>query len=57
MAQITSAKVSPMKNPFGLIEEFRDVLHKKVDLLRLEDILDNKELLMEILRDGVKLYG
>jgi len=42
---------------FGLIEEFREVLHKKVDLLRLEDILDNKELLMEILRNGVKIYG
>ena len=42
---------------FGLVEEFRESLHKKVDLLRLEDIRDNKEILLEILKDGIKLYG
>ena len=42
---------------FGLIEEFRESLHKKVDLLRLVDIKENKELLLEIMKDGVKLYG
>ena len=42
---------------FGLIEEFREALHKKVDLLRLDDIKENKELLLEIMKDGVKVYG
>ena len=42
---------------FGLIEEFRDSLHKKVDLLRLDDIKQNKDLLLEILKDGIKLYS
>ncbi len=42
---------------FGLVEEFRESLHKKVDVLRLDDIRDNKELLLEILKDGIKLYG
>ena len=44
-------------NFFGLVEEFREALHKKVDLLRLDDIKENKELLLEILKDGIKLYG
>ena len=44
-------------NYFGLVEEFREKLHKKVDLLRLEDVENNKELLLEILKDGVKVYG
>ena len=44
-------------NFFGLIEEFREALHKKVDLLRLDDVKNNKELLLEIMKDGVKIYG
>ena len=43
-------------NFFGLIEEFREALHKKVDLLRLDDVKNNKELLLEIMKDGVRLY-
>lgn len=42
---------------FGLVERLRQALHKKVDLLRLDDIKENKELLFEIFKDGVKLYG
>lgn len=38
---------------FGLVEEFRESLHKKVDVLRLDDIRENKELLLEILKDGI----
>ena len=43
-------------NYFGLVEESRDELHKKIDLLRLKD-LENNELLKEIIRDGIKIYG
>ena len=42
---------------FGLVEEFREALHKKVDLLRLDDVKENKTLLFEIMKDGVKIYG
>ena len=41
----------------GLIEELRLALHKKVDLLRLSDISDNLDLLKEIMKDGIKIYG
>ena len=44
-------------NFFGLVEELRVELNKKVDLIRLKDISNNSELLREILKDGVKLYG
>ncbi len=40
---------------FGLIEELREKLHKKIDLIRLKDV-DNNELLKEIIKDGIKIY-
>jgi len=42
---------------FGLVDEFRNTLHKRVDLLRADDLTDNKELMIEIFRTGVRLYG
>ena len=42
---------------FGLVEELRTSLMKKVDLIRVEDLLDNKELLLNVLSDGLKIYG
>ena len=42
---------------FGLVEELRTVLRKNVDVLELSQLKDNKELLNEILKDGVKIYG
>lgn len=42
---------------YGLVEGFREALHKKVDLLRLEDVQKNADLLFEILKDGVKIFG
>ena len=40
---------------FGLVEEFRRALHKKVDVLRIEDIQENRQLLTEILKDGIRI--
>ena len=40
---------------FGLVEEIRNTLHKKVDLLRLKDIQPNNPIALEILKTGVKL--
>ena len=42
---------------YGLIEELRVNLHKKVDLLNIDQLKDNLELTKEILKDGVKVYG
>ena len=42
---------------FGLIEELREKLHKKVDLLDDRQLINNLDLLREILKDGIKIYG
>ena len=42
---------------FGLIEEIREVLHKKVDLLDVRQLINNKELISEIMKDGIRVYG
>ncbi len=41
----------------GLVNSLSEKLHKKVDLLRFSDELNNKELLTEIMKDGIKIYG
>ena len=42
---------------FGLAEELRENLHKKVDLLNISQLKNNQVLLNEILKKGVKIYG
>ncbi len=42
---------------FGLVEELREGLKKRVDLLDQNQIVNNFELVNEILRDGIKIYG
>lgn len=42
---------------FGLIEELREALKKKVDVLDQRQIADNFALTNEILKDGIKIYG
>ena len=41
---------------FGIVEKLRLALHKKVDLLNIEQLINNKGLLNEILKDGIKIY-
>lgn len=41
---------------YGIVERLRNELHKKVDLLDLRQLTDNRELLDDILKDGVKVY-
>lgn len=41
---------------FGLVEELREAMHKKVDLIRLNDLSENFDLIREILKDGIKIY-
>ena len=40
---------------FSLVEEIRNGLHKKIDLLRLADITSDNPIALEILTEGVKL--
>lgn len=42
---------------FGLIEELREALKKRVDLLDQRQIEGNFALTNEILKDGIKIYG
>ena len=42
---------------FGLVEELREKLGKKVDLLDMSQLNNNNVLLKEILLDGIKIYG
>jgi len=41
----------------GLSEAIRDVLHKRIDLIRFNNLSDNFELVSEIMKDGIKIYG
>ena len=42
---------------FELVERLREGLHKKVDVLDLKQVMKNEELLNEILKDGIRVYG
>lgn len=42
---------------FDLVEAVREALKKKVDVLNTEQLNNNYELLNEILKDGIKIYG
>ena len=39
----------------NLVEELRDTLHKKVDLLRLSDLQSNNPIILEVLKEGIRL--
>lgn len=53
---LISTEVSGLKF-YGLVEEIRTALHKKVDVLNMNQLTDNPELTKEILKDGIKIYG
>lgn len=41
----------------GLLGKLREALHKDVDLVTHESILDNERMIRDVLRQGVKVYG
>ena len=41
----------------GLMEQIRQTLHKRVDVLRDESVLSSFELAKEIFETGIKIYG
>lgn len=53
---LISANVKGLKF-YGLVEEIRTALHKKVDVLNMNQLKDNIELTEEIFKDGIKIYG
>lgn len=52
---LISSEVKGLKF-FGMIEELRETLHKKIDVIGFEQLVDNKQLLHEVLKDGIKIY-
>ncbi|MCR5101390.1 MAG: nucleotidyltransferase domain-containing protein [Butyrivibrio sp.] len=42
---------------YGMVEKLRNALHKKVDVLNVEQLKNNLELTNEILKDGIRIYG
>ena len=53
---LVSANVKGLKF-YGLVEEIRIALNKKVDVLDMNQLNGNIELTEEILKDGIKIYG
>lgn len=53
---LISGKVKGIKF-FGLVEKLRSELHKKVDLLDINQLNNNPTLTNEVLKDGIKIYG
>ena len=53
---LISTKTSGLKF-YGLVERLREELNKKVDLLNINQLDNNTELLNNILKEGIKIYG
>lgn len=53
---LISTKISGLRY-YELAERLREALHKKVDLLETKQLLNNEDLLKEVLKTGVRIYG
>ena len=53
---LISTPVSGIKF-YDLVEALREGIKKEVDVLNLEQLQNNPELVNEILKDGIKIYG
>ena len=53
---LISSEVSGLRF-YELTEKLREALHKKIDLLDAKQLAGNAELLNEVLKDGIKIYG
>ena len=41
----------------GLVEKLHQALKKNVDVIRFQELTSNPDLLNEIMKDGIKIYG
>ena len=53
---LISTEVTGLKY-YELAERLREALHKKVDLLDVKQLMKNEELLKEVLKGGIRIYG
>ena len=53
---VISTRLSGLKY-YELIERLRLALHKRVDMLDTRQLLQNEELLNEVLKEGMRIYG
>ena len=53
---LVSTAVTGLKY-YELVERLREALHKKIDMLNVKQVLNNENLLNEILKEGVRIYG
>jgi len=53
---LLSSSITGMKF-YGIVEELREQLKKKVEVITVSSLEGNVELLNEILKDGIKIYG
>ncbi|MBQ8798699.1 MAG: nucleotidyltransferase domain-containing protein [Lachnospiraceae bacterium] len=53
---LISADIKGLKF-YGMVEELRTALRKRVEVLDMNQLRENPELTEEILKDGVKIYG
>ena len=53
---LVSSEVRGLKF-YGFVEKIKTVLHKKVDVLDVGQLKNNPDLLNEILKEGIKIYG
>ena len=53
---LISTKVSGLRF-YEITESLREALHKQVDLLEVQQLSDNREMIDEILKYGVRIYG
>ena len=42
---------------YEMTEKLREALHKKIDLLDIKQVVNNEELLREVLKGGIRIYG
>jgi len=52
---LISTEITGMKF-FGIAEELRNILRKKVDLLDLKQLNNNPELTNNVLKEGIRIY-
>lgn len=53
---IIASAISEIKF-LAMAKLLHEALHKRINLLMLEDLLEDRELLYNVLKDGVKIYG